>query len=408
MGKSHAAARGQGPVAVVVGLDCITGLQTARILRDRGVPVIGLASDLRHFASRTRACLRVVRADVAGDGLVGDLERLAGQLGERAVLFPCTDASVLTVSRHRARLAPCFHVLLPDHDVVAMLMDKSAFHRHAEAVGLPVPRTRIIADRGDLECAAATLQFPVVLKPPVKTARWLEHTKAKAFKAVDAPDLLRTYERVHGWADVLIAQEWVEGGEDALYSCNAYFDRGSRPLVTFVARKLRQWPPHTGTSSLGQECRSDEVLACTVELFTGVGFHGLAYLEMKRDTRTGRHVVIEPNVGRPTGRSAIAEGAGVELLHTAYCDAVGLPLPEAREQRYGDTKWIDLRRDLQSAAFYLRRGELSPAQWWASVRGPKVHAVLSWRDPLPFLLDVQQAAAKGVRGLTPTRSPDAT
>jgi hypothetical protein len=119
---------------------------------------------------------------------------------------------------------------------------------------------------------------------------------------------------------------------------------------------------------------------------------------MKQDAHTGRHLVIEPNIGRPTGRSAIAEAGGVELLWTAYCDMVGLPLPlpEARRQRYGTAKWIDDRRDLQSALYFLRRRELSPADWWRSVRGPKTHAVLSRTDPLPFVLDVVQAGRRGV------------
>lgn len=70
---------------------------------------------------------------------------------------------------------------------------------------------------------------------------------------------------------------------------------------------------------------------------------------MKRDPETGRQYAIEANVGRPTGRSAIAEAGGVELLHTMYCDVAGLPLPNGRTQTYKGTKWIDVRHDLQSA-----------------------------------------------------------
>jgi D-aspartate ligase len=386
------------PAAVVVGLDTITGLQTARILAARGVPVVGLTNDLRHYACSTRACVRVVQADLRSEDLVDALARLGPELDGRAALFPCTDLAVLLISRHRDRLAPWFSIALPDHDVVTMLMDKVAFLRHAQDQDLPIPGTVVVEDRSDVEKAARTLTFPVVLKPPLKSATWQAHTSAKAFQAADGEELLALYDRVGAWSDRFLAQEWVDGGADSLYSLNAYFDRSARPLVTFVARKLRQWPPHTGTSSLGEECRNDEVLAESLRLFAGLGYSGLAYVEMKRDARTGRHVVIEPNIGRPTGRSAIAEAGGVELLLTAYCDMVGLPLPppEARRQRYGTAKWIDDRRDLQSALYFLRRGELSPAQWWRSVRGPKTHAVISRTDPLPFALDVVQAGRRGV------------
>ncbi len=110
-------------------------------------------------------------------------------------------------------------------------------------------------------------------------------------------------------------------------------------------------------------------------------------VEFKRDTRSGETLIIEPNMGRATGRCGLAEGSGVEFLYTMYCDLAGLPLPENRDQPYRGTKWIFLRRDLLSAIYYWRRGDLSIADWWRSLRGPKVFALLSLRDPFPFLID---------------------
>jgi D-aspartate ligase len=387
---------GGGPAAVVLGLDTITGLQTARILAARGVPVIGVTNSLGHYACRTRACTRVLQADLRSEDVIDVLLRLGPELGDRAALFPCTDLTVLQISRHRDRLAPWYHVALPEHAVVEQLMDKVGFLQHAQKFGLPIPGTVLIDDRADAERAARTLTFPVALKPPLKSAVWQSHTSAKAFQVEDGEELLEVYDRIAPWSDRFIAQEWVDGGVDSLYSCNAYFAAGSRPLVTFVARKLRQWPPHTGTSSLGEECRNDEVLSETLRLFAGVDYRGLAYVEMKQDARTGRHLIIEPNIGRPTGRSAIAEAGGVELLYTAYCDMVGRPLPTARHQRYVGAKWIDDRRDVQSALYFLRRRQLSPLNWWRSVRGPKWHAVLSRSDPEPFVHDLLQATWRGV------------
>jgi predicted ATP-grasp superfamily ATP-dependent carboligase len=380
----------------VLGLDTITGLQTARILAARGVPVVGVTNDLGHYACRTRACTKVLQADLRSEDVVEALVRLGPQLDGRAALFPCTDLTVLQISRHRDRLAPWYHVALPDHDVVEMLMDKVGFLQHALENDLPIPGTVIIENRADAERAARTLSYPVALKPPLKSALWQSHTSAKAFQVDDGEKLLEVYDKVASWSDRLIAQEWVDGGVDALYSCNAYFGEGSRPLVTFVARKLRQWPPHTGTSSLGEECRNDAVLHDTLRLFAGVDYRGLAYVEMKQDARTGRHLIIEPNIGRPTGRSAIAEAGGVDLLYTAYCDMVGRPLPAARTQQYVGAKWIDDRRDVQSALYFVRRGELGPLNWWRSVRGPKWHAVLSRSDPQPFVFDLLQATRRGI------------
>lgn len=385
--------------AIVIGLDCITGLQTARILADRGIPVVGLAADRSHFACRTRSVRRVIRSPLAGPQLIETLQRLAGKLSGPAVLFPCTDASVATLSQRRGELPDAFRLPLASDAVIAELMDKARFQSYAEAHGLPVPRARTLRTRADAEAAAADLTFPVVLKPGIKSPTWQQHTNAKVFEVADAAELLRRYDACRSWADELVVQEWVVGGEEQLYSCNAYFAADGRPLATFVARKLRQWPIDTGTSCLGEEVRNDEVLAETIRLFGDAGFHGLAYLEMKRDARSGRHYVIEPNVGRPTGRSAIAEAGGVELLLTAYSDALGLPLPARRRQRYGNARWIYLRHDLQAALGQWRAGRLGPRDWLRSMRGRKVDAVWSSRDPVPFLLDVWQAAQKVSRGV---------
>ena len=64
---------------------------------------------------------------------------------------------------------------------------------------------------------------------------------------VDSPEeLLAVYDAVAPSTDVLLAQEWIVGGEGEHFTCNCYFDRRSTPVATFVTRKIRQWPPQTG------------------------------------------------------------------------------------------------------------------------------------------------------------------
>lgn len=395
------------PPAVVVGLDCVTGLQTTRLLADRGIPVIAIAANRSHFCVQTRVPRRKVIAPTTGEGLVHALERIGSSLAADgpAFLLPCTDGAVLTISAQRERLEPHYRFVLPPHDVIARLMDKVAFAEHAQENGLPIPPTEILRSRADAERAALSLEYPVVVKPGLKTPSWLANSRTKVYTANDPTELLATYDRIRAWTPDLIAQTWVEGAEAALYSCNAYFDRAGRPQVTFIARKIRQWPPDTGTSSLGVEVREDAVLDAAVELFTSANYRGLAYVEMKRDERTGGFAIIEPNLGRPTGRSAIAERGGVELLLTAYCDALGLPLPTEREQRYRGVKWIYWRHDLQAAAVAMRRGRLTIGDWWRSVRGPSIEAVGSLRDPRPMIAEIGHVAAAGWRSLGRGRSP---
>ncbi len=381
------------PPAVLVGFDSMQGLPAARILAARGVPVIGIAANPKHSQCKTNVCREIIYAPTADVALIPHLITLGQRLNEKAVLFPCEDTNVLLVSRHRRQLEPYFHILLPDHNVVEMLMDKVSFYSYAQRHGLPIPKTFFIENAAELALAARQLNYPCVLKPRGSAARqWEAETIYKAFKVNDAPQLIAIHQHYQKYTDCFVVQEWIDGKVSDLYSCTCYFDRDSRPLATFVARKTRQWPPETGISCLGEEIRDDTVLGETIRLFRTVQYRGLGYMEMKRDQRTGKYFIVEPNIGRPTGRSSIAEAGGVELLYTAYCDALGLPLPESRQQTYQGVKWIHLRKDLQSAFQYWRRGELTIPQWWRSMRGKKVYAVESWRDPWPCIFDWLAAA----------------
>jgi predicted ATP-grasp superfamily ATP-dependent carboligase len=380
--------QGGEPAAVLVGLDTLQGLQAARILAGRRVPVIGLARDAGHPACRTRVCQRILYCDTGGPALVEALADLVRSLPARAVLFPCHDQAVAVVSAHRAELAQWYEAVLPAPSAVELLLDKDRFYDFAVAAGFRVPRLRRLHGPDDAVAAAEALRFPCILKPARHSDVWRRHTTAKALR-VDTPgDFRAAYQRVRSWTQVLIIQELIPGGDDELYSCNCYFDRAGQLAGSFVARKLRQWPPGMGSSCLGQEVRNDEVRDETLRLFRLLRYQGLGYVEMKRDPRTGDHYLIEANVGRPTGRSAIAEAGGVRLLEAMYCDALDRPMPADMEQRYQGVKWLDLRHDCQSAWYYWRRGELGITGWLASLRGRKVHAVFSWTDPAPFLWDL--------------------
>jgi len=366
-------------------------LQTARILAQRNVPVIAIAKNPKYHSCRTKVCKEIIFANTENEELIETLKDLGPKLSQKAVIFPCQDNNVLNVSRHRHKIEKWYHIALPPHDVVEMLMDKASFCAYAQKEGLPIPRTFILKTRVDAEIAAEEVDYPCILKPSIRNPDWLQYTSLKAFKVSNADELLDVYDRFQMLADVLIAQQWIEGADTTHYTCHCYFDTTSNLIATFTSGKLRQWPPKTGQRCLGQECRNNIVMEQTVRLYRSVNYRGLGYLEMKRDERSGEYFIIELNIGRPTGSSTTAEAGGVEILHTMYCDCVGLPLPENIKQKYTGVKWIHLLRDIQATLYYWRHGDLILKEWWRSWRGPKTYALFSWSDPLPFISALKQA-----------------
>ncbi|MEX2470735.1 MAG: carboxylate--amine ligase [Gemmatimonadota bacterium] len=381
-----------GPPVVVMGLDGPTGLQVARVFAERGIEVIGIATDLRHPCVRTRSCSRVIRAERDPESMASALFELAKELEERAVLVPCTDLAVIGVARHTVTLQDHFLTAIPSHVVIEQLMDKAAFAEFATARGIPVPGTHVVRSRRDVERAARQTCYPCVLKPALKSVRWETHASAKALVAETPNALFAHYDRHAPLADRFVVQELVPGEASDHYTCDGYFSSDGTPLATFMSRKLRQWPPVVGQGCISVEHRNEQVREQAIRLFKEAGHQGQGYVESMWDARTGRYVVIEANVGRPTGRSTAAERAGVELLMTMYNDLVGAPLPEKRVQHYRGAKWIYVRRDLQACVGLLVRRRITPFGILRSWRGRFAFAVFSWRDPIPFLADLVRAA----------------
>lgn len=399
--------------AIVIGLDTSPGLQTARILAERGVPVIGLAEHPSHPYTRTRACQEVIFTPTSGEALIETLVSLGPQLEHRAVLYPSHDLCVLHVSQHRQILERWYHIMLPDADTVEMLLDKDRFYRYAEQESLPIPPTYWLYTRADAERTAAELHFPCILKPAVKTTAWQQHVGQKVFKVGSADELLRIYDLAAVYVDAMVVQQWVEGGDGDLYTCNCYFDGSSTAVAAVVARKLRQWPPTTGVGCLREECNNEVVLTETLKLLERAAFRGLAYAEFKYDRQADKYYLIEVNVGRPTGGSAIAEATGVALHYAMYCDAVDWPLPTELQQQHNGAKWVHISADVRSALHAYRQGELTLANWWRSLRGPRVYASFSWSDPIPFWAQLispvlRRLTPRGVKPTTqaPVRTPE--
>lgn len=370
------------PAAIVLGLDGITGLQTARVLARRGIPVIGISFSDSHAFLSTRVCAGVV--SVAITDLTYALVELGRRLTSRGVLFPCTDLSVLEVSRNRTQLSEDFEFALPAEETVENLVSKVSLAELSERMGWKVPKTMLLRSISDAEQAAETLLFPAVLKPPIKNAEWTAFTHQKCIRVNTPAEFLTTYRAAEHTADTLVVQEWVPGRE--YWTANCYYDRNHQPLVTYVSQKLRQWPIETGTGCSGVARRNPAVAAFIEDMFRESAFHGQAYIEVKRDPRDGSYVLLEPNIGRSTGRSVMAEADGLELLMTQYNDLIGQPTRSYREQPADGVKWVYWRRELRVLYAHRRLGELTIGEWWRSIRGRRITAVFDWRDPLPFVL----------------------
>jgi D-aspartate ligase len=138
------------PPAIVTKLDSITGLQASRTLAKYGIPVIGIADDIKHFCSRTNTCKQALSTNTSSEELIDVLITLGKNLKQKAVIIPISDDSVYLISLHRNKLEEYYNFVLPEHEVLELFMDKVKFYKFCQLNGFLIPPTYFPTDKSEL------------------------------------------------------------------------------------------------------------------------------------------------------------------------------------------------------------------------------------------------------------------
>ncbi|MEX1171235.1 MAG: ATP-grasp domain-containing protein [Chloroflexota bacterium] len=225
------------------------------------------------------------------------------------LVIPITDDVGLPLAAARDRFDGLTVLALPDPGALEATHDKAATFELAERLGVPVPPTRLLTGPGDAMIAAATLGFPLVIKPGVSRTVRADGTISKHMVtyAGDASELARRLAELDPDTPVLL-QRWVPG---KAIGVEVLADRG-RPLAAFAHRRRREVPVTGGASSLRESVRLDPALFDhAVRLLGGLRWTGLAMVEF-RVGPDGVGYLMEIN-GRVWGSLPLAVRAGMDF-----------------------------------------------------------------------------------------------
>lgn len=392
--------------AVVLGIDTPIGLSIIRDLGSRGVAVTGLGRHARSLGMASRFLHQgLVRADTE-QALINQLIALSEALGP-ACLFAVSESDIELLNRHRPRLS-AYRLLLPDAARMQCVLNKEQTYAAAVRVGIAVPRTEQPTSIAHVEEFSASLCYPVVLK-------WSNPNQAQfalraAGLALDKTHYcdnreellayLRPYEAVNIYP---LVQEYCPG-----YGLGQFIlMHDGQPRYTFQHRRVHEWPPEGGFSSLCESVSAEahpELLARSVALLKELRWEGVAMVEYRHDPRSGRSALMEIN-GRYWGSLPLARHAGAAFPWFAYL-TMGLGRPvDHRGYRSGlrcrfmipETKRL-LRILFAREKIADKTLHFSPLRELCTylmdfVRADSRYYVFEWRDPAPFFADLRQMAA---------------
>jgi len=378
----------QRPVAVVMNM-FYTGLGIARSLGENGFPVIGLSAHRGIYGNFTRYAKVRSAPDSREqpEAMLAFLIALGEELAGPLILFPTRDDDVLLIDRYREQLQSRFMLAVPGHAALGACLDKAETFRWAQRAGVPTPRSWDIESKKDLLRIAGELTFPCVLKPVSahhwRGSNWQTVGGRKAIALSSFEELLAEYDQIARAESRALLQEMVPGGDQDLWIAACYMDRQSNFVAGFAAQKLLQVPELFGTGCIVQTVDVPELLASAAGLLRQMQFSGIAEVEYKWDAASGQHKLIEINP-RPWDQHRMGKICGVDLIHIAYCDLAGLPLPRIEKQKTGQ-KWIaeDTFFWVFIKSLWKRDGKLGSL--FRLARGERIYAIWSVRDPLPML-----------------------
>lgn len=383
--------------AVLCPLDDHMGLDIARSLSAKGVPVYAIDTETR-IPGRYSNALTFVHCPhsekTAELAYIEFLMDFGASLRSRAVLYPLSDRHVLLCSEYREQLAQHYDFVMAPHETMVDLTTKDGLDAVSREFDIPAPLTYFLSADTDIREIAEKIPYPAILKPTESTY-WhtpeitqllrtgLFQGRAKVMECHSPDELVDAFELISQYDPRMIVQEVIPGEDSRLVYAPFYADRSSEPLGYFSGRKHRVIPTGFGSASF-VETYDDPVLRKLVfRVLSATRYQGLGGLEFKQDPRDGQYKLIEFNT-RFGMWDGLGTRVGVDLPYISYRDALGLPVEPAFRFRQG-VKWVDWQRDVRAFLDYRKKGQLTLGRWLASLAGPKMFAIYSWNDLRPGL-----------------------
>jgi hypothetical protein len=396
------------PGAIVLGLENAIGLAVVRDLGRHGVPVHGIARDCASIVTASRYCTDWTQRPA---GPIGDwLPGLIARTGARAVLA-ISETDLLQLSTLPAMIGDC-HILVPRPQQLERVLDKMQTLQAARVAGLRVPQTWQPHADEDFSARAAQMRYPLVAKwsNPPEIMGLLERAGLEWIKTDyirDAAQLLALLDRYAPIGRWPLIQQYCRG----VGLGQMLYMAGGQATLRFQHRRLHEWPPEGGVSTL---CRAEPVnahgaqMALSEKLLQALDWEGQAMVEYRYEPDSGHYWLMEVN-GRFWGSLPLALHCGADFAWEAYRRTVLRqtdPAPPPRDDlraRYMVPETKRLARILLAPGriddpFFRRRPVVDLFAYLLAFFDPRArYYVFSRSDPRPWLRDMVQIVRKAVR-----------
>ena len=366
-------ASGRPPVVVASVFQ--TGLNLMRDLEQKGICTIGVDCDPSNpgFRSRYGLSLHCPNPDREPAKWLEFMVALAKAIGQKPVLIAAADLYVAAIGLHSEALQEYFIFSEKGCILQASLTSKEKQYALAREFGLPSPQSTYVESPDELHTFAINARFPVLLKPR-SHREWQNLPKGHPFKGLKTvsskspEELAANYGKIFSFVPQAIIQEEIIGPDSAKYCYLSVYAQDGHRIGACVVQELRAYPLLYGCATLVEPVVDEEIDRVCDQFLRAIGFIGLCEIELKRDARDGRLLLIEVNP-RFSGTGDCARYTGLETGYIHYLDLIGQTPADITPTRF-NFRHVMLVADLTAFPIYLDEGKISWREWFRSLSGP--------------------------------------
>jgi len=371
--------------AVLLGND-FQALGVVRSLVEHNIPMVLIKFEPGICRYSRYVKRRIVDKSLLNDAVFADRlihfakkEKLKGW-----VLYPNNDEIVKLLSLNRKKLQGWYLNPVLGWEVTEKYYYKNKTYDIAESISIPIPKRY----KGNAihDYMKQNMRFPIVLKPTYKE-KYYSITRRKALKVDNLFEFEKEYNEMSNIIDhsEIVVQEYVEGGTKNLYSYACFFD-GKDIVSGMAARRLRQHPMDFGhATTYAVPVNVPELKKLAARILKEIGFYGIAEVEFMWDERDQVFKFIEIN-GRVWGWHTLARATGVNTPYIQFQHITGIDVQVQKPDL--NVKWVRILTDIPTVIKELLGRRMTVKTYIQSLHGKKEFAVLSLRDPLPFLIEL--------------------
>lgn len=295
----------------------VQGLSNTRSIGEHGIPVWVLDKS-NCIARYSKYCQRFLLCpDFHSDEFATFLIELAKKENLKDwLLLPSNDHAVLTIAKHKEKLAKYYKLITSDLSIIEQIYDKGNLLAVAKKVNVPIPSTYYF--NNSKEILPTELSFPVLTKGRAGLS-FYKKLRKKAFLAnkQDELSLQLEYIKKHLPLKETFTQELIPfDGTNKTISFTAFCVEGEIK-THWSGVKLREHPIQFGTATFAKSVYVPELLEQSKLLLKELNYTGICEVEYLQDPRSKEYKLIEINA-RSWLWIGLAKKCGVNYAKIAY------------------------------------------------------------------------------------------